>query len=579
MIEYVRVKLYADCKFRRVSGTGTSPNLSSEYTEEGLHKPYFDSSSVWTVDSGSLLYNSGSAKLSPKKGHEFDEIEIPVDYNEFNGITSAKRTPRFIGLEVDLTSGISFTIPGWIDSIEPVAVKGPSSNCRIKWHVDYWLLEEMYKNYAAKYPSLTPRIPFSFGQGRIKRGPASFARPDPSVPRFWKKGSTNIRICDQNSSINKEAWIVIAYTKTTGTAPNVYTQLQYAYWQIYETITSAGDTYQTCNWYDIFGGKIEELLGLNPESIIGCWASPIRPFAVSSTPTIIQVGNYAAHVAYYVSHNNIDIPMGSVVKTDDSHKIVFYDVTGTEIFTAPWGLEFDNVEVQIDIGTSGANMQCYLKLTGESNTAYEGRLFEFPLPTLPITENSWSSYNFSGEREYDIISRDIQREQSLKSGVAGSGESAIGGLIGGAMVGGPIGAIAGAVGGWALSTVGSFVQEGIQAKADRKSQEAVDKLKSSQTAGLILTARGYNGFYTIGKENGWRIVTMERDAVSSAELTAEQSELGYITDTYAADCSTIISEGGGLRIEGLEIKGDVPREGREYISALFARGVHLDLIN
>ena len=72
---------------------------------------------------------------------------------------------------------------------------------------------------------------------------------------------------------------------------------------------------------------------------------------------------------------------------------------------------------------------------------------------------------------------------------------------------------------------------------------------------------------------------MTADAVSKAEIEAEQSELGFVTDTYAANCSTIVSQGGGLRIEGLEVKGDLSREGRDYISTLFARGVHLDLIS
>ena len=61
-------------------------------------------------------------------------------------------------------------------------------------------------------------------------------------------------------------------------------------------------------------------------------------------------------------------------------------------------------------------------------------------------------------------------------------------------------------------------------------------------------------------------------------VETEQSELGYVTDSYKTDCSPIIAAGGGLRIEGLEIKGDIPREGKNYISSLFARGVHIDLI-
>ena len=74
------------------------------------------------------------------------------------------------------------------------------------------------------------------------------------------------------------------------------------------------------------------------------------------------------------------------------------------------------------------------------------------------------------------------------------------------------------------------------------------------------------------------IVKLKRDPESLEELETEQSELGYLTDSYKTDCSSIIAAGGGLRIEGLEIKGDIPREGKNYIASLFARGVHIDLI-
>ena len=76
----------------------------------------------------------------------------------------------------------------------------------------------------------------------------------------------------------------------------------------------------------------------------------------------------------------------------------------------------------------------------------------------------------------------------------------------------------------------------------------------------------------------WMLVQLARDTESLAELSAEQTELGYVTDSYATDCSTIIATGGGLRIEGLEVKGNIPPEGKAYIAALFDRGVHIDIL-
>ncbi len=148
------------------------------------------------------------------------------------------------------------------------------------------------------------------------------------------------------------------------------------------------------------------------------------------------------------------------------------------------------------------------------------------------------------------------------------------------MVGGPVGAIVGATAGFAMGTIGSFLNQHIQSEADDKTQRAIDQLKSSQASALILTARGYHGFHPPGLDYGWNMVKFVRDPVSSAELAAEHQELGFITDCYAASCDTLIRQGGGMRIEGLEVQGwgSRDRQARDYISAVFARGVHIDII-
>ena len=97
---------------------------------------------------------------------------------------------------------------------------------------------------------------------------------------------------------------------------------------------------------------------------------------------------------------------------------------------------------------------------------------------------------------------------------------------------------------------------------------------------MIVNAGGYGGIIQpFGSMIGWNMLTMVRDPVSLAEIEVEQEELGYDTDTYVKDCSNLISGGGPLRIEGLRVKGDIPKEGKEYIAGLFSRGVHIDLIS
>ena len=581
MITYNRVKLFARCRFYKFMVTPAV--YTSYYTEEGLHRPLFtDTNHIYLADTAELIYNSGSASLSPRKGYEFSEIEVPLDYNEINGLSSSDRVPRFIALETRLETGRSIDIYGWIDDIEPVAVKGPSANCRIKWHVDYWLTEENFKQYYNNDTLTGTRTPISYGCGRIRRGPSSMARPDPSMPRRWiKTAAKNLMVTEIGT---KTPWVVVAFTVASGTN----TSLSYINWQPGMTIVSGGVSYPTPSWDDVYAGLIEERFGLDPKAVIGAWVAPM-PASMSS---VYQNNGYAAY-QYYNSGSTVTAinDMGSEVSTSDLVKYVFEDTTGTEMFTAPWGLPFRYIFEQIDVGSSGANVQIYLcdaaeytAASGQANQlsmASEGRLFSFPLPALPITENAWQSYNYSGERAYDMQMREIQRNQNAVNGIAGVGTSAIGGAVAGSMVAPGVGTVAGAIGGAVSSLVGTTVNYATSGIFDGQTQQAVDKLTSSQTAGLIIAARSRRGIEPFGKTGegfGWTVVTLEADTESSAELTAEQSELGYVTEAYVADCSTIISSGGGLRIDGLEVKGDINAKGRREISALFARGVHLDII-
>lgn len=580
MIEYVNVKLYAACRFK----DSASATYTSYYTEEGLHRPLFtNSAKIYIPDSAELIYNAPIA--SPRKGHEFDEIEVAFDYNRLNGLSYHDRVPRFITIETKATGGSAKNclICGWIDDIEPVAVKGPSANSRIKWHVDYWLTEEYFKQIYNYYTITQGRTPISYGCGRFGRGPSSMARPDPSMPRRWvKTAAKNIMVTEIGT---KTPWVVVAFTVTDA---NDNTSLSYINWQPGMSIVSGGVTYPTPSWDDVYGGYIEERFALDPKAVIGAWVAPM-PASISSVYTH---NGYAAY-QYFNSGSTVTAmnDMGSEVSTSDLVKYVFEDTTGTEMFTAPWGLPFRYIFEQVDVGSSGANVQIYLcdaaeytAVSGDASQlskASEGRLFSFPLPALPITENAWQSYNYSGERAYDMHMREIQRNQNAINGIAGVGSSAIGGAIAGSMVLPGPGTVAGAVGGAASSLFGTLIGHASSVAFDAQTQQTVDKLTSSQTAGLIIAARGRRGIEPFGKTGegfGWTIVTLEADAESSAELAAEQSELGYVTDAYVADCSTIISSGGGLRIDRLEVKGDINAKGRREISALFARGVHLDII-
>lgn len=432
------------------------------------------------------------------------------------------------------------------------------------------------------------RLLYTIGAGRIRRGPAALARPGSMMPRMWIQQTAKNLMSSEVAQ--KIPWVIVSYTETD---PNThYTTITYLNWQPGVSITDGGNTYSTPSWDDVYGGLIEEKLGLDPRSVVGAWVAPM-PASLSSIYTHTVGGVTYAAYEYFNSGSTVSavFDMNNHVQTDDLIKWVFEDTTGTEMFTAPWGLAFRYIIEQIDVGSSGANVMFYLATKTEYDAAAgdmskfthasEGRLFSFPLPALPVTENAWQSYNYTGERAYDIEMREIQKNQNAINGIAGVGTSAIGGAIAGSMVLPGPGTVAGAVAGIATGAISTVTNYATSGHYDNRTQEAVDKLTSSQTAAMIVTARGRRGIEPFGKSGetfGWCVIKMQADPTSAADIYADQSELGYATDAYRTDCSLFISAGGGLRIEGLEVKGNIPSEGKAYIAALFARGVHLDIL-
>lgn len=473
-----------------------------------------------------------------------------------------------------------YYILGWIDSVEPLAIGQRGYNSRIKWHVDYYLTGE-YWRFEALRQQEPSRLLYSVGAGRIKRGPSDLKRPEPSEPRKWVlDSSTELKIANDTYG----PYCVVMFTRTvTSAGGDDYTTFYIAYWGVRQVnIHEGGNTYSVIPIQSVYEGVLEEPLGISPNSIVGIWFSPIPPGDIN-TATINHNQTSAGTWGWYESANgyqtySVEVNLSNdTLKTDDDSKYLIVDPSGGVQNTLPWDLGFKTVTMSLDIGTSGAYLVLrFNAAAGDPVVKGEGRIVQIPLISAPITSNDRSEYVLSGQRDYDRETALLQQQQNLQSGIAGAGQSALGGLVGGALAGGPAGAIAGALGGAAIGIGGAYLNYDIARYYDSKSQAAYDKLISNQTASVLIQGGGVAWYSILGGK--WELIKLIRDAVSAAELTAEQSELGYITDTYAADCSTIISQGGGLRIEGLEVRGAISREGREYIAALFARGVHIDIL-
>lgn len=542
-ILYDDVRIYDSLKIAQGGG------LFKTYTEEGLHRP-FASSFYGSRSDGSQLFTFQN--VAPHIGEETSVLRLPftVIVDDTLGNASGRtlmdklERMRFIDISYTDSNGNAAAMYGWVDGYRITGSGGPQSTVEIRWHLDYYL----------SYPNT------GYGAGRILRGPASYARPDPSEPRRWVYSDKTV--LSNTWAAGGDKFVLLIYQKTE----NSNTSVEYLDWKIGETITSGGVSYSTLNISQLYQGLLEEKLGIDPDTIIGCW---ISPFDMAGTSTqILTHGTYAAHVvglttATYI--NNV-----TAVTPGDNDLYIVTDQNGQRVGEVGWGCTFDKITVTTDAGAEGCRIRIVFEDTSKADWIGEGRVVEIPAIPVPVTSNAWSSYVYSGQREYDKTTARINQEKQLVNSVAGIGTSAIGGAVAGSMVAPGAGTVAGAVAGIVSGTVGAGVSYFSSGHYDRKAQEATDRLMANQSGNIVLGGGGPNWL-----RDDWYLVHLVRDSVSAAEMSDEQSELGYRTDSYSADCTTLISGGGGLKIEGLEVK-DVGPAGQRYISSLFARGVHLD---
>ena len=505
--------------------------------------------------------------VTPRPGEEYSVMELPTPGSKPNAsyYDEASDEPiRFLAAKIGDSRLPGYNrewVYGWVDDIKVKIQKGQNRSIVVRWHPDWFL---------------TMGTTVSYGAGRILRGPQSLARPDPSEPRMWVDSNVHIELGDGPDHY----WLIVLYTKSNTIGSKTYTTYELAFWQ---NLTAIG-TVSSPSLQDVYDGKLEEVMGLDPDTIQGVWASPINPIDTASANTVT---NTAGTASWYVGHPSSVMPRNQVIvnsdtyATNDNDKWTLLDSAGNSLGVVPWGIGFDKVKMLTDIGPSGAYLIVSFLDSSKPNKGYgEGRVFSVPLPSISVTQNAMQSYVYSGERDYDKTLRDIQKNQAAVNGIAGAGSSAIGGAVAGTMAtGSPAGMAAGAAAGLISATVGTAVSYISAGHFDRKTQEAIDKLKSNQAAGSLVSAGGLGWERDmIGSGQNtmkWSLVKMTRDSVSAAELTVDHDEMGYPTDVYSASCDSMIRQLGPFRIENLETLRVSPAAGR-YIAELFARGVHID---
>ena len=520
------------------------------YTRNCLEVPPAGS---WKLPAADFTSAAGET-YRPMKDSILTAIELPISYIQVFDMS-------YIYIEAS-NGGGTIKLFGWIDNISMVA----SSNETIKiyWTVDWW------RTYSG---SLT------YGTGRITRcSNATYKRPFQTQPRLWTVKHYEKLINYTGDYETYPYCAVLAYNVTVGTE----TIIKFAYWRCSqssgESVTVGGDTYQSMSIAQIFSSVVDEKLGIDPDDVIGIFISPYEPWIRSSSSIITHTDSGGTKYFAYVKPSWLGSSTFSCTYTheyesNDMLKTVIVDPNGSIIFTLPWGYKIDAMGGSIDAGTTACNLIFSLALLaspiGKLEAAISGLMGSIPCLPAPFNSNAYSSYVYSGQRDYDRELKNIQRDQQTVSGIVGISGSAIGGGIAGASAG-PLGAAAGALAGAATGITGTVVNWVASGIFNDRLNAETDKLYSNQASNVIQSAGGM-GFCDAVKN--WYIVQLQADAVSAAEYTAHISKNGYSVDISTGSASTFITAGGPLQIENMVVTGNAPPEAKQYVKNMFSNGV------
>lgn len=527
------------------------------YTRQCVEVPPVGSKKLPTPD-----YES-SETLRPRRGALLNAVELPLSYLDVHDMSYL-----YMEIEDGKETPSTMSVFGWILSVEETA----SSNeaVVIRWTPDYW---RTYSDTAV------------FGKGTITRcANDTYRRPYLTQPRLMLE-KTRYGIFPYYTGEGFGFLMMI----TTQTGSDV-TGFKYLWGALGVQVGTVRSPYLS----ELYSGVIDEILGVKPSEIIGCWVFPAGvvtssffEYTETEQVTYVDPDEYTHHIEFNASvqlkkdtkQTRFGITTTDLV-SDDMHRVVGVGPYGEIQSSLPWGMsikgKFDTVT---DISSEGITI--YLVESGKdfATSMTNGAFLKFDAIQVPINSNEWSEYSYSYQRSYDKRMREIQRNQQTVSGFTGITGSIVGGSIAGASSGGPIGAIAGAVAGASSSLIGTTINYFAQGMFNDELQKETDKLVSNQSSTLLSPGGGTGWVKTApliaGSPTPWYIAVLEADAVSLAEHTAKISNDGYDVEIPVGTPTAFLTAGGPLQIQNLVLTGAIPPEAKTYIKNILSNGVRI----
>lgn len=532
--------------------------------------------------------------LNCSVGRIFTKMKVPVSW-----FTVMNANYLIADMDINNPSGSSLHIKGWIDSMNLISDSEEYPQVEIRWHFDYY---EMYKS------SIT------LGYGHIKRRPFDALDNTPIQnygTRYFKKGSTDVDLLSGDGGWvgaggKKVYWAIITYNDswTSGTSTSCETifipffedgAAVYIYWDV-------GQVYQTFSWNTIIRSLIDDRLGIPASAIVGAWISPMFPFnvpwneAVSGTGTAadpFHIGTSRTWQRYKHGGHNADpsdpyeyvvfgqsasstqlVPtknqdLGVTKVSSEEERLVVVSWDGSKMLELPYGYAFRYYSSRLFVNANDAYIQISFSSSASPNALENmvGMTTNIPLPSLPINQNAWTDYVYSGQRDYDKEGRMLQTQADAVKGT-------VSGATTGALVGGfaSMGAIAGA----GLGATSALVNYGVESLwLNDKEQGLLDRLKANQLSALIISSNALQPFFD---KLGIHLRSIVPDDYSATQLSNTRTNFGISVDEILASCDTTVRTTlptGYYSIKNLIISGSVPKEAKDYIKKKFDAGVRL----
>lgn len=472
----------------------------------------------------------------------------------------------YIAITLDMNNGEDKTFYGWIDNVSIISDTVSSALTQVDWHVDLW---RTYISNAI------------IGSGMVRRRPLLTGDSVPPQPYPFRY-RTFASFTSVTTSYN-EGYIYILTNESSATEDNTVISTTFCC-PVYLYLPD--DEYNGCPSLNSFiKGNWDEQLGLIPENIKGVFYSPIPPTPNMSGWTIghrVMADKTPAPKACY-SPNSVSsafseftIEYPEPMMTDD---VTIYYVTGFDgeiVGALPWGTPVSNLKYRTILDSNGGYIQVRTDINGHVN----GTCFTIPLISLEVTQNGWSTYNYSGQRQADITQRQIEAEKARESALVGMASNVTSSVASSAMLGslgGPVGTLGGALIGGVSSiisgTIGAAADYAVTTKYNDMFQGLNDYRAAHQTNGLLMSGTGFD--HIRFGNNEINIVKVVTDEYSQEQRTNDISLYGAHVSEPRESCQSLVDAGGPLQITNVVVRGAIPVQAKEYIRGRLSNGVRM----